>query len=134
MKCPVCGQAELVHATRDMPYTYKGETTIITQVEADWCDTCGESLTGPDQSQRVMQAMARARQRINARAGNPELIKHVRKQMRLTQRQAAEIFGGGPNAFSRYEKGDTDAPTALVKLFQLLSKHPELVEEVKHTG
>lgn len=132
MKCPVCGQAELVHASRDLPYTYKGETTIIALVEADWCDACGESLTGPEESQRVMQAIAGARQRINARAGYPELIKQVRKQMKLTQRQAAEIFGGGPNAFSRYEKGNTDAPTALIKLFQLVRKHPELAEEIKH--
>jgi len=134
MKCPVCGEVELIHATRDMPYTYKGETTIIAQVEADWCDACGEFLAGPEESSRVMEAMARTRQHINARDGNPELIKHVRKQLRLTQRQAAKIFGGGPNAFSRYEKGDTDAPTALIKLFQLLQKHPELAEEIKQTG
>lgn len=29
MKCPVCGAAELIHDTRDLPYTYKGETTVI---------------------------------------------------------------------------------------------------------
>lgn len=23
MKCPCCGAAELIHDTRDMPYTYK---------------------------------------------------------------------------------------------------------------
>lgn len=23
MKCPVCGAAELIHDTRDLPYTYK---------------------------------------------------------------------------------------------------------------
>ena len=130
MKCPVCGAAELVHETRDVPYVYKGEKTMIAAVEADWCDACGESLTEPDESARVMDAMMKARQRINTKAGNPQLIKHVRKQLKLTQRQAAEIFGGGPNAFSRYEKGDTEAPTSLVKLFQLLQRHPELAEEV----
>lgn len=29
MKCPVCGAAELIHDSRDLPYTYEGETTII---------------------------------------------------------------------------------------------------------
>ncbi|MOA63135.1 Antitoxin MqsA [compost metagenome] len=75
-----------------------------------------------------------ARQQINACAGNLELIKAVRKQLKLTQKQAGEIFGGGPNAFSRYEKGDVDAPTPLVKLFRLLRKHPELGDEVKRAG
>ncbi|MCY1304215.1 Antitoxin MqsA [compost metagenome] len=81
-----------------------------------------------------MLAMNLARQQINARHGNPELIKTVRKQLKLTQKEAANLFGGGPNAFSRYEKGDVDAPTPLVKLFQLLQAHPELGEEVKRTG
>jgi HTH-type transcriptional regulator/antitoxin MqsA len=32
MKCPCCGAAELIHDTRDMPCTYKGETTTIPAV------------------------------------------------------------------------------------------------------
>ena len=31
---------------------------------------------------------------------------------------------------SRYESGKTKPPVALVKLFKLLSKHPELFEEI----
>ena len=34
MKCPVCGAAELIHDTRDLPYTYKGEATTIPAVTA----------------------------------------------------------------------------------------------------
>lgn len=36
MKCPVCGAAELIHDTRDLPYTYKGESTFITAVTGDF--------------------------------------------------------------------------------------------------
>jgi len=32
MKCPCCGVAALIHDTRDMSYTYKGETTTISTV------------------------------------------------------------------------------------------------------
>ena len=42
MKCPVCAAAELVHDTRDMPYTYKGESTAIPAVTGDYCRACGE--------------------------------------------------------------------------------------------
>ncbi|MBU2839519.1 type II toxin-antitoxin system MqsA family antitoxin [Acidithiobacillus thiooxidans] len=42
MKCPVCGAAELIHDTRDMPYIYKGETTTIPSVTGDFCSACGE--------------------------------------------------------------------------------------------
>ena len=26
MKCPCCGAAELIHDTRDLPYSYKGDS------------------------------------------------------------------------------------------------------------
>lgn len=32
MKCPACGAVKLVHDTRDMPYTHKGEPTVIPAV------------------------------------------------------------------------------------------------------
>ena len=44
MKCPVCGAAELIHDTRDMPYTYKGENTRIKDVSGDFCAKCGDNL------------------------------------------------------------------------------------------
>ena len=38
---------------------------------------------------------------------DPAFIARVRKKLALDQRQAAAVFGGGPNAFSRYENGQT---------------------------
>jgi HTH-type transcriptional regulator/antitoxin MqsA len=46
-------------------------------------------------------------------------------------RQAAEIFGGGVNAFSRYENGKTKPSLALIKLLKVLDRHPHLLNEVK---
>lgn len=57
MKCPCCGAAELIRDTRDMPYTYKGETTIISAVTGDFCPACSESITGLAETERVMRDM-----------------------------------------------------------------------------
>jgi HTH-type transcriptional regulator/antitoxin MqsA len=57
----------------------------------------------------------------------------VRKKLALHQREATAIFGGGANAFSRYENGKTKPPLALVKLLMLLDRHPHLLNEV-HRG
>lgn len=65
MKCPVCSSADLVQEKRDMPFTYRQQATVITEVEADWCNACGEALTGPEQSERVMLAMKRFRQQVD---------------------------------------------------------------------
>jgi HTH-type transcriptional regulator/antitoxin MqsA len=75
-----------------------------------------------------MQAFSK---QVNADLVDPAFIVKVRKKLALDQREAAEIFGGGVNAFSRYETGKTKPPLALVKLLKVLDLHPELLEEVK---
>ncbi len=131
LKCPVCGAAELVHDTRDLPYTYKGETTTIAAVTADFCPACAESITDMVETERVMREMQAFNKQVNAAIVDPVFITSVRKKLNLDQREAAEIFGGGVNAFSRYENGKTKPPLALVKLFKLLDRHPDLLNEVR---
>ena len=55
----------------------------------------------------------------------------MRKKLNLGQRQAAEIFGGGVSAFSRYENGKTRPPLSLVKRLKVLERHPDLLNEVR---
>ena len=131
MKCPVCGAAELVHDRRDLPYVYKGKSTTIAAVTADFCPACGESVTDLAESERVMGEMQAFNKRVNAAIVDPAFIASVRKKLELGQREAADIFGGGVNAFSRYETGKTKPPLALVKLLKLLDQHPNLLSEVK---
>ncbi len=131
MKCPVCGAAELIHDTRDLPYTYKGETTVIPAVTADFCPACDESITDMAETERVMREMQTFNKQVNAAIVDPAFIVNVRKKLDLGQREAAEIFGGGINAFSRYENGRTKPPLALVKLLRLLDRHPELLDEIR---
>lgn len=131
MKCPVCGAAELIHDTRDLRYTYKGETTVIPPVTADFCPACDESITDMAETERVMREMQAFNKQVNAAVVDPGFITSVRKKLDLGQCEAAEIFGGGINAFSRYENGKTKPPLALVKLLKVLDRHPELLSEVR---
>jgi HTH-type transcriptional regulator / antitoxin MqsA len=131
MKCPVCGAAKLIHDTRDLPYTYKGETTTIPTVTGDFCPACSESVLDAAESDRVMREMRAFSKQVNAAIVDPGFIVKVRKKLALDQREAAEIFGGGINAFSRYENGKTKPPLALVKLLKVLDRHPELLKEIR---
>jgi HTH-type transcriptional regulator / antitoxin MqsA len=131
MKCPVCGAAKLIHDTRDIPYTYKGESTVIPAVTADFCTACDESITDASETKRVMDLMLAFNKQVNAAIVDPAYIASVRKKLDLDQKEAAEIFGGGVNAFSRYENGKTKPPLALVKLLRVLDKHPNLMREVR---
>ena len=131
MKCPSCAVAELLHDTRDMPYTYKGESTLIPAVTGDFCPACDESILNAVESRRTMNFMLDFNKQVNASIVDPGFIASVRKKLALDQREAAELFGGGVNAFSRYENGKTKPPLALVKLLKILDRHPDLLNEVK---
>lgn len=131
MKCPVCGAAELVLDTRDLPYTYKGETTLLPQVAGEFCPACAESILDLEETGRTMRLMGEFNKQVNAAIVDPGFIMGVRKKLALDQREAAEIFGGGVNAFSRYENGKTRPPLALVKLLKVLDRHPDLLAEVR---
>lgn len=57
MKCPVCGAAELTHDSRDIPFTYKGGSTVIVTVTGDFCPACAESVLDSVESERVIREM-----------------------------------------------------------------------------
>jgi HTH-type transcriptional regulator / antitoxin MqsA len=132
MKCPTCGTGKLVAAVRDVPYTYKGKNTVIKSVKGQFCDNpkCREVVMDMGESIRTSKEMLAFNKKVNSELTPIDLLTHVREQLKLTQQQAAEVFGGGPNAFSRYESGKTKPPVALVKLFKVLKKHPDLFEEI----
>lgn len=88
MKCPHCGAATLVPDTRDLPYTYKGETTLLPAVTADGCPACGEAVMAMDESQRVSQAMLEFKKQVNAGLVDPDFIGTVRRNLQLTQLEA----------------------------------------------
>jgi HTH-type transcriptional regulator/antitoxin MqsA len=131
MKCPNCGMAQLASDTRDIPYVYKGEKTDLMQVSGDYCPACGEGVFDTETSRRLSAEMKTFARQVNAAIVDPGFITTVRKKLDLDQREAAELFGGGVNAFSRYETGKTKPPLSLVKLFKVLDRHPDLLAEVR---
>ncbi|MDD2777034.1 MAG: type II toxin-antitoxin system MqsA family antitoxin [Gallionella sp.] len=134
MQCLHCAAAELLPDTRNLPYCYKGESTQIPQVTGDFCPECNEAVLDISESNPVSAAMLAFHRQVNANSLDPQCITEVRKKCHLDQRQAAEIFGGGINAFSHYENGKTKPPLALIKLLKVLKvldRHPELLAEVR---
>ena len=132
MKCPSCGAAKLIRDTRDMPYIYKGENTVIPAVTGDFCPACGEAVLSREQGDRYSELIGTFQRQVNSAYVDPAYIARVRRKLDLDQREAAAIFGGGVNAFSRYENGKTKPPLALVKLLKVLDRHPDLLGEVRN--
>ena len=96
MKCPVCGGAELIPDTRDLPYTYKGETTTIPAVTGEFYPACGEVILDRYHGDRYSTLLGQFHRKVNTVFVDPEYIARVRKKFDLGQREAAEIFGVVP--------------------------------------
>lgn len=127
--CLNCEKGEMVHGVRDVPYEYRGQQTIISKVSGWHCSVCEEIEFDKGEGTRFSEEIRKFSDEVDKKEA-AELVR-IRKKLRLTQRQAAVLTGGGPNAFSRYERGKAKPMSATINLFRLLNKHPELLDELR---
>lgn len=126
--CPACFQGTLEQKTKQTQFEYRGRVLEYDQ-EGAWCSTCGEGIvTGKEAT--LAESLLDA---FIARVDKEEAadLARIRKKLGITQKEAALIAGGGHNAFSRYERGEARPVAAVVNLFRLLDRHPELLKELR---
>lgn len=128
-ECLNCGQRSLRHAVKDVPYEYKGRATVVPKIAGWHCARCHEVEFDAGEGVRFAAAIKTIAAQIDAREAAD--LARIRKKLKLTQQEAARITGGGPNAFSRYERGKARPLSAVTNLFRLLDQHPELLSELK---
>lgn len=127
MKCPACGNA-MQHETWDKVVTHQGRSMTVHAVTGHRCQECGEAVYDDESYDRVVAAgdgLVKA-----LRKSNPPEVRVIREKLGLTQAEAGRIFGGGVNAFSRYERGVAKPSAQMRKLLKIAEKHPELVKEL----
>jgi len=127
--CLNCEKADMVRGKKDKVVDYRGEKIRIAAVDGWHCPQCGECEFVYGEGKRYAKAVEQRREAID-KEESAELAR-IRKKLKLSQKQAAAIAGGGINAFSRYEHGKSKPVAAVINLFRILDKHPELVEEVR---
>lgn len=130
MKCGACGGNDAVHETRDVERDYRGATLLIKGVTGTFCPDCNEVAMSRAEVEQYIGKMKAAKAAIPIGVHEAALLESVRKKLGMTRKAAGNAFGGGVNAFSRYETGKTAAPKPLIQLFTLLNNHPELIREL----
>jgi HTH-type transcriptional regulator/antitoxin MqsA len=125
--CAECGGNHLVR--------FKGESlplhdgTLVSGLSGVRCADCDEVYL--DDASHARYVAASDAQVQELRMQEREMLVRVRRKLKLTQRQAAQLTGGGHNAFGRYERGEARPMPAVVNLFKVLDRHPELLEEIR---
>jgi len=60
----------------------------------------------------------------------PDEVRAIRLRLKLSQRKAGEILGGGPRAFQKYEAGDVLVSKPMAQLLRLLERDPRRLKEL----
>jgi len=123
--CPVCAEGILHDASKVVTQEYKGQS-YQAQICGAFCDKCDEAVLVYDADEEA--AWLAFRDQVDHQVATE--LESIRKRLKLTQAQAAKLAGGGKNAFSRYERGQAKPVAAVINLFKLLDKHPDLIKEL----
>ncbi|WP_340124540.1 type II toxin-antitoxin system MqsA family antitoxin [Methylobacter svalbardensis] len=133
--CVDCGTEALQSMTENEEFNYKGHTLSV-DVEYSVCSQCGAEAILPEQIKRNDCRTRDAWRNADGLLTGVEIVA-LRKQLDLTQQQAAQMFGGGVNAFSKYERGAVIQSVAMDNLMRLaLEKQPVDVGRwlIEHSG
>lgn len=128
-KCPVCGVGNLERKSVDQIFTYK-EQELKYQQPGEWCNSCEEGVLHSSDMDATELLLSDFRAKVDGYLTSTE-IKRIRNKLGLTQKSASSIFGGGHNAFSRYQTGTARQSKATDNLLRLLDKHPHLLNDIQ---
>ena len=132
--CPMCQTPNPWEARFvDETYCYKGQEFPLRDIEYSECRVCGFDVVLPRQKRRNEARIRDQHRRIDGLLTGHQ-IKAIRKNLGLSQAQAADLLGGGANAFSKYERGEVIQSLAMNKLLLLLAAMPHALKVVAPSG
>ena len=124
--CPMCREGTLHDGVKLVEQTYKGKVFQSESCGA-FCDHCADGFVETDPAEESAWLAFRDRVDLEQAAD----LARIRKKLKLSQLEAAQLAGGGKNAFSRYKRGQAKPVAAVINLFRLLDGHPELLNELR---
>jgi HTH-type transcriptional regulator/antitoxin MqsA len=127
MLCPVCEEGELSSSTYDADFEWDNVNVHLQGLECSVCSVCGSDPVLPAQLRRNQRRIADARRSVSGLLTGDE-VRRVRESLGLTQQEAASVFGGGSNAFSKYERGDVTQSVAMDNILRGVREFPRFFE------
>jgi len=132
VQCIECNAGALGEVTYSDTFNVDGNQFSVAGLKKFACDSCDYSIMTPAQiasNEALIDAARRAAKARYLLAGTE--IKALRERLGITQQQASSIFGGGKNAFSKYERGVVLQSEAMDNLLRLVDRYPGLLEDLR---
>lgn len=124
--CPVCERGSLVAEKYSDDFRHNGSSLRVDDLERYRCGVCGADPVLTDQIKRNQLRICDAKRRADGYFTGAE-IKGLRDRFRMSQSEAADLFGGGAHAFSKYERGEVVQSLPMDRLMRCVAAFPFLV-------
>ena len=115
--CHKCQSNNIALNSELEEYTYKNAKYHV-ETEYSFCNTCNREFISKNQILNNEKRIRDSKKQIDGLLSASE-IKAIRENLHLSQTDAASIFGGGKNAFSKYERSEVTQSMAMDKLLRL---------------
>lgn len=123
--CSVCEQGNL-HLEHSEAQHMIGGAPVMVAHQIHWCDACGLEITTDEDAKLNARSMRAAERRAQGKLTGEDIL-NLRKKLDITQEVAGRIFGGGPIAFSKYEKNDVSPADGMDNLLWVATRRPSIV-------
>jgi putative zinc finger/helix-turn-helix YgiT family protein len=123
--CPKCGNENYEVVVFSDIVDFRGMELDVENLEESKCRHCGYKWESKEQRARnesnIRASYAIIRDRLRKEHGLlvGSEIAEIREKFALSQREAASLFGGGYNAFNKYESGEVLQSYAMDRLLRL---------------
>jgi len=122
--CPICETGTLSDQVHVGEIQYRQQVIRVPELEFSRCDSCGADPVQAKQAKRNQVRYSDAKRTTDGLLSSAD-IRTARRYLGLTQHAASSVFGGGLNAFSKYERGEVIQSEAMDKLIRLTCRYPE---------
>jgi HTH-type transcriptional regulator/antitoxin MqsA len=123
-KCDECGASDFEVRIEPDEFQRNGQS-FTADVEYSVCRQCGDEVIFAEQIKRNDCILRDAWRKIDGLLTAQEIV-DLRNKLGLTQQDAAKVFGGGVNAFSKYERSEVIQSVAMDKLMRAALEFPSL--------
>lgn len=123
--CKVCEDKTFIEELYEDTADFRGLLLEVEGLKRFRCEKCNYTWEGVEQAEYnkdiLRQAYNKKRDLVREQLGllSGQEIHKIRELLDLTQKEASALFGGGANAFNKYESGEVLQSVAMDRLVRL---------------
>ena len=126
--CKICKSEDVSGFVEVEDISYKGNDLQVS-IAYSVCNNCDREFVSKPQIVQNELALRAVKKTFDGLLSSEEIVR-AREELSLTQEQAARVFGGGRNAFSKYERGEVSQSVAMDKLIRICLDHRNIFREL----